>query len=140
VSGFNGRPRTAIGVAAGSARISSAKASCAAAAAVETIGDTTGRDATPVAHVAVNPCGTARGRYTTLAEHMVQAPRRGAEWTIGRIGREAAAIGTAASTPTQLILVTEPHPEQGFRACLGILCLVRTYGRDRVEAACAREL
>jgi transposase len=33
-----------------------------------------------------------------------------------------------------------PHPEQGFRACLGILRLVRTYGRDRVEAACARGL
>ena len=32
------------------------------------------------------------------------------------------------------------HPEQGFRACLGILRLLRTYGRDRLEAACARGL
>jgi hypothetical protein len=27
-----------------------------------------------------------------------------------------------------------------FRSCLGILRLVRTYNRDRVEAACARGL
>jgi transposase len=90
--------------------------------------------------VAVHQRGTARGRHTTLAEHMPQAHRRHAEWTIERIGREAAAIGTAASTLTQLILETKPHPEQGFRACLGILRLVRTYGRDRVEAACTRGL
>jgi transposase len=31
-------------------------------------------------------------------------------------------------------------PEQGFRACLGILRLLRTYGHDRLEAACARGL
>lgn len=39
-----------------------------------------------------------------------------------------------------MILRSRPHPEQGFRACLGILRLVRSFGRDRVEAACARGL
>ena len=32
----------------------------------------------------------------------------------------------------------KPHPEQGFRACLGILRLVRSYGPERLEAACQR--
>ena len=41
---------------------------------------------------------------------------------------------------TTLILQSKPHPEQGFRACLGILRLVRSYGRERLEAACARGL
>jgi transposase len=71
---------------------------------------------------------------------MPQAHRRHAEWTIERIGREAAAIGTATATLTKLILESRPHPEQGFRACLGILRLVRTYGPGRVEAACTRGL
>ena len=31
-----------------------------------------------------------------------------------------------------------PHPEQGFRTCLGVLSLVRTYGPERVDAACQR--
>ena len=39
-----------------------------------------------------------------------------------------------------LILESKPHPEQGFRACLGILRLARQYGRDRLEAACDRGL
>jgi transposase len=90
--------------------------------------------------VAVHVRGGLRGRHTTLAEHMPQAHRRHAEWTIERIGREAAAIGASTAALTAIILESRPHPEQGFRACLGILRLVRTYGRDRVEAACTRGL
>jgi transposase len=85
--------------------------------------------------VAVHVRGVARGRHTTLPEHM---PRAHAEWTIERIGREA--IGPATATLTTMILQSKPHPEQGFRACLGILRLARSYGRERVEAACARGL
>ena len=32
----------------------------------------------------------------------------------------------------------KPHPEQGFRSCLGILSLVKSYGPQRVEAAARR--
>ena len=90
--------------------------------------------------VAVHVRGGLRGRHTTLAEHMPQAHRRHAEWTIERIGREAEAIGPATATLVTVILESRPHPEQGFRACLGILRLTRTYGRERLEAACARGL
>jgi len=31
-----------------------------------------------------------------------------------------------------------PHPEQGFRTCLGVLSLTKTYGPERVDAACKR--
>jgi transposase len=90
--------------------------------------------------VAVHVRGGLRRRHTTLAEHMPQAHRRHAEWTIERIGREAAAIGPATAALAAVILESRPHPEQGFRACLGILRLARTYGRERLEAACARGL
>jgi len=90
--------------------------------------------------VAVHVRGGLRGRHTTLPEHMPQAHRRHAEWTIERIGIEAAAIGPATAALTAIIIESRPHPEQGFRACLGILRLLRTYGRDRLEAACARGL
>ena len=32
------------------------------------------------------------------------------------------------------------HPEQGFRSCVGILRLAKSYGAERLEAACARAL
>jgi transposase len=41
---------------------------------------------------------------------------------------------------TGIILRERTHPEQGFRACVGILRLVKTYGRERLEAACSRAL
>jgi transposase len=30
------------------------------------------------------------------------------------------------------------HPEQGYRACLGIMRLAKTFGRERLETACER--
>ena len=38
------------------------------------------------------------------------------------------------------IIEHRPHPEQGFRACLGIVRLVRSFGAARLEAACARAI
>ena len=35
-------------------------------------------------------------------------------------------------------MADRPHPEQGFRTCLGVLSLVKTYGPQRVDAACQR--
>ena len=77
-------------------------------------------------------------RHTTIAEHMPSAHRRHAEWTPTRLLREAEAIGPSTIALVERTLTTKPHPEQGFRACLGILRLVRSYGPERLEAACQR--
>jgi transposase len=79
-------------------------------------------------------------RHTTIPEHMPSAHRRYADWTPTRLLREAAAIGPATIALVERILSTKPYPEQGFRACLGILRLVRGYGPERLEAACQRGL
>src|SRR5229473_1188362 len=84
--------------------------------------------------VAVHLRGTGRGRHTTIAEHMPSAHRRYAEWTIERIGVDATAIGPSTAKLAALILESRPHPEQGYRACLGILRLSRQYGAARLEA------
>jgi len=79
-------------------------------------------------------------RHTTTAEHMPSAHRRYADWTPTRLLREAAAIGPATIALVERIMAAKPHPEQGFRTCLGILRLVRGYGPERLEAACQRGL
>jgi transposase len=58
----------------------------------------------------------------------------------GRIRQEAASIGPATAALCALILERRPHPEQGFRSCLGIVRLVRPFGADRVEAAATRAI
>ena len=77
-------------------------------------------------------------RHTTICDHMPSAHRRHAEWTPTRLLREAEAIGPSTIALVERILAAKPHPEQGFRACLGILRLVRSYGPERLEAACQR--
>jgi transposase len=79
-------------------------------------------------------------RATTVAEHMPSSHRRFRDWTHERIRRDAASIGTNAAALIDLILRSRPHPEQGFRSAIGIIGLVKRYGAERVDAACARAL
>jgi transposase len=79
-------------------------------------------------------------RPSTVAEHMPSAHRRYRDWTHERITRDAEAVGPDTAALVEVILRSRPHPEQGFRSCIGILGLVKRFGAERVEAACARAL
>ncbi|HEV1992463.1 MAG TPA: IS21 family transposase [Candidatus Dormibacteraeota bacterium] len=80
------------------------------------------------------------GRSTTTSEHMPESHRRHLEWTPGRIVHWAEAAGPRTAALVQAILEGRPHPEQGYRSCLGIMRLGRRFGDARLEAACARAL
>src|SRR5512134_442030 len=60
------------------------------------------------------------------------------EWTPSRILHWASTIGPSAARLAEAILAERPHPEHGYRSCLGILRLGKRYGDARLEAACAR--
>lgn len=47
-------------------------------------------------------------------------------------------IGPSTAALCEAVMTARPHPEQGFRTCLGILAPTRTYGAARVDAACRR--
>jgi transposase len=49
-------------------------------------------------------------------------------------------VGTATAEVIRTILASKPHPEMGYRACLGILRLAKTYSDQRLEAASQRAL
>jgi transposase len=88
--------------------------------------------------VAVHMRTGGRGRHTTIPRHMPSAHRRYAEWTIEPSHADATAIGPNTATLVALILESRPHPEQGYRACIGLLRPARHYGTDRLETACER--
>jgi transposase len=90
--------------------------------------------------VASHARSARRGGYTTVAEHMPASHRAHREWTPQRLIHWAGSIGQATRSVVSHILETKPHPEQGYRACLGMLALARKYGPQRLEAACARAL
>ena len=90
--------------------------------------------------VASHAPSALRNRHATISEHMPSSHRRYAEWTPARIAREAERVGSATAGLCAAIMRAKPHPEQGFRACLGILRLAKSYGSERLEAACRRGL
>ena len=51
-------------------------------------------------------------------------------------GGAPARSGRNTSALVEIILRERPHPEQGFRASIGIIGLAKAHGRDRLEAAC----
>lgn len=78
--------------------------------------------------------------HVTVADHMPSHHRQFRDWTHERVLREAAGVGDNARALVEVILRSRRHPEQGFRSCVGILRLARTFGSDRLEAACGRSL
>jgi transposase len=90
--------------------------------------------------IASHPRLRGRGRYSTVAEHMPAAHRAYAEWRPSRLIRWAGQTGTATQQVVTQILASKPHPEMGYRACLGLLRLGEKYGRERLEAACRRAI
>jgi transposase len=79
-----------------------------------------------------------RGGFTTIPEHMPRAHRAHLEWTPSRLIRWAATIGPATAALATAILESRPHPEQGYRSCLGLMRLAKRDGPTRLDAACAR--
>ena len=76
--------------------------------------------------------------FTTVPEHMPHAHRAHLEWSPSRLIRWGATVGPHTAALVEQILASRPHPEQGYRSCLGLLRLTKQYGPDRVEAASRR--
>jgi transposase len=81
-----------------------------------------------------------KGRYTTDPSHMPKAHRKHLEWSPSRIIQWAGTIGPHCAQAAEQIIKSRPHPEQGYRSCLGIMRLSKGYSASRVEAACHRAL
>ena len=81
-----------------------------------------------------------RGVHTTIAEHMPKSHRAHAEWSPRRLIQWGESIGPSTGAVVEHLLRSKPHPEQGYRTCLGLLSLSRQYGEQRLEAASALAL
>jgi len=90
--------------------------------------------------VAAHVRSSSNRQHTTVREHMPSSHQRYADWTPERIQRQANEIGPKTSALVEIILRERTHPEQGFRACIGILRHAKSFGRERLEAACDRAL
>jgi transposase len=81
-----------------------------------------------------------RGKFTTLDAHRPKSHQRYLEWTPSRIIEWARKTGPECARAVEEVMASRPHPEQGFRTCLGIIRLGKRHGDERLEAACRRAL
>ena len=81
-----------------------------------------------------------KGGYETLKEHMPPSHQKYAEWTPKRIMSWAEKYGSNVRELVELIMLGHIFPEQGYRACLGIIRLANRFTSERLDAACARAL
>jgi transposase len=78
--------------------------------------------------------------HSTVREHMPKSHQAHLEWTPSRLIHWGESVGEATAQVIRTILDTKPHPEMGYRACLGIQSLAKAYSKPRLEAACRRAL
>jgi transposase len=92
------------------------------------------------ARVALHRRSLERGRYTTRTEHMPRGHQEHANRSPERLLLWARTVGPMTEALCEKIFQERPHPEQGYRSCLGLIRLAKRYGKARVEAACTRAL
>ena len=81
-----------------------------------------------------------KNHSVTQAEHRPKSHQAHLEWTPSRIVNWAAKVGPHTGQMVQRILADKPHPEMGYRSCLGLIRLAGKYSPSRMEAACERAL
>jgi len=81
-----------------------------------------------------------KGSYTTLIEHMPKQHQQYAEWTPDRIINWARSQGSFVGLFAKQLIERYMHPQQGFRSCMGLIRLGKTYNNDRLNKACQRAL
>jgi transposase len=82
----------------------------------------------------------AKGGHTTVREHMPKSHQQYSDWSPQRLVQWAEKSGPATARVITTVLAARTHPQQGYRSCLGILRLGKSYGEERLEAACGRAL
>ena len=81
-----------------------------------------------------------KGGHSTHTEHMPKNHQHMGQWTPQRLVDWAESIGPSTAALIQTIMREREHPQQAYRACLGILRLSKTYGDNRLDNACKRAL
>jgi len=91
--------------------------------------------------VAAHPRSDRRGGATTNPGHRPKSHQAHLDWTPSRLIEWARVqVGDQCSEAVRRIMEHMPHPEQGYRSCLGLMRLGRIYGKVRLEQACARAI
>ena len=78
--------------------------------------------------------------YTTKKEHMPQNHQLVAGWNPHRLLSWAEKMGGSVKEFIQLMLDQREHPQQAFKACLGVLNLGKKYDDEAMQLVCKKAI
>jgi transposase len=90
--------------------------------------------------IASHPRVGGKHHHVTTKDHMPRSHQKHLEWTPSRIVTWGESVGPSTAALLGAMMAARPHPEQGYRACLGVLRLAKRYGEARLEKAAKRAL
>lgn len=82
--------------------------------------------------------GRDRNKSVTQHEHRPRSHQAHLEWPPSRMVQWAGQVGSHTAQLVERMLNDKPHPEMGYRACLGIIRLAAKYSPARMENAAER--
>ena len=74
--------------------------------------------------------------YSTNSAHMPERHAAHQKWTPKKLSDWAKSIGTDTQQWVDAQIASREHPEQAYKACLGLLSLSREYSTCRLNTAC----
>jgi transposase len=86
--------------------------------------------------VAAHARSFEHGKASTLDEHRPESHRQHSQWSPSRLLSWGEKIGIGTRAVVRHMMESRPHPEHGYRSCLGLMRLAKEYGEQRLEAAC----
>jgi len=90
--------------------------------------------------IAMHPRDRRLYQYTTSKEHMPRDHQLVAGWNPERIVSWAEKMGGSVKEFIQLMLDKREHPQQAFKACLGVLNLGNAHDDHTMQAACKKAI
>lgn len=90
--------------------------------------------------LAGHPRERCPGARRTEVSHLPKAHQKHLEWNPERLVAWGRTVGPSTATLIERMLLDKPHPEMGYRACLGVLSLSKKYTPQRLERAAERAL
>ena len=90
--------------------------------------------------IAAHARSSLKHKHSTIDAHMTPAHQQVAGWDSKRLLDWAQKIGPHTHATVISMLSQRKHPQQSYRACLGVLRMGKDYSNTRLEAACSRAL
>lgn len=83
---------------------------------------------------------STRGSYNTVKDHLSSTHRKYLDWSPEYFEKQAASLGPNILACVSELFIGSDYPETAYKRAMGIIQLSKSYGKERLDAACNRAI